>query len=196
MYQRSLIALLAGSALSVTAQANSDYTVLTPTSAPYTRFDNNVGQGQFTDTFNFILDQASTGFIWLFARQDAWIGFDFIQNTKSVKLTLLNNDTGFQQSGQLFATAHGYVPIWAPDALALTMNGLDPNRSLIVDGGFDAGHYTASIEGLATGTEGLYYVAKFSFTPGVPESSAALMMAMGLAGVVLSVRRMKAPSHA
>ncbi len=196
MRKRTVIASLLASTLSSLAMANASYTVATPSPAPYQRFENSVAPGAFTDTFDFTLTQASSGYIWLFARQDAWFGFDAVENTKNIKLTLVNNSTETQQFGVLYPQARETVPFYAPGFLSLAVSGFDPNRSLFIDGDFAPGRYTALIEGIATGSAGSSYIAKFALTPTVPENSTSLLMALGLAGVVLSTRRLKASASA
>lgn len=195
MRTRSAITWLMASTLSSLALANANYTVSTPTQAPYERFENSVSPGSFTDTFDFTLTQASSGYIWLFARQDAWFGFNTVENTQGIKLTLVNNSTETQQFGVLYPQARETVPFYAPGFLSLAVSGFDPNRSLIIDGNFAPGRYTALVEGIATGSAGSSYIAKFALTPAVPENGTALMMALGVAGLVFSTRRLKAAKH-
>lgn len=196
MRTSSAIAFLLATTLASAAQANTSYSVYAPTTEPYQRFENKVDPGAFSDTFSFTLDQSTKGYIWLFARQDAWFGFDAIENTQSIKLTLVNNSTETQQFGVLYPQARETVPFYAPGFLSLAIGGFDPNRSLFIDGDFAPGQYTALIEGIATGSAGSSYIAKFALTPSVPENGTSLMMALGLAGVVLSTRRLRASATA
>jgi hypothetical protein len=191
MIKRAIAALLTATALVGAAHADANYTVFAPTVEPYERFQNFVAPGNFSDSFDFTLNQASSGYIWLFARQDAWFGFNAVENTTAVTLTLVNNDTEKEWFGVLLPTVKGYVSVFSPGALDLTIAGFDPNKSLYLGGDFTAGHYTAFVEGLANGINGSSYIAKFSLTPTVPEPSDALMMALGLGGIALAVRRMR-----
>ncbi len=191
MIKRAIAALLTATALVGAAHADASYTVFAPTVEPYERFQNFVAPGSFSDSFSFTLNQASTGYIWLFARQDAWFGFNAFENTKDVTLTLVNNDTEKEWSGVLLPSVKGTVSLLTPGALDLTIAGFDPNKSLYLGGDFTAGNYTAFVSGLATGLNGSSYIAKFSLTPSVPEPSDALMMALGLGGIALAVRRMR-----
>lgn len=161
--------------------ANQTYLVDVPTAEPYTRFENHVAKGSFTDQFQFSLDQVSDGYIWLFARQDAWLGYNLIENTKSVSLTLRNNTTQETWEGALYPSVEGKVSWLTPGVLPMVKVGFDPNKSLYISGEFGAGDYTATVSGIATGWKGSSYITKFSFTPAVPEPTTWALSFTGLA---------------
>jgi hypothetical protein len=194
MFIRAATALAAALVFVSAAHADNSYTVLTPTAEPYQRFTNFVAPGSFQDTFNFSVTEASDSYIWLFPRQDAWLGFDKVENTSDVTLTLVNNDTEKEWTGVLYPQVKGTVPIFTPGVLALVANGFDPNKSLYVETPLTPGHYSAFVSGLATGSAGSSYIAKFSVsTIAVPEAGSGLLMTLGLVGVVATMRRRLTP---
>jgi len=168
--------------------ANQTYQVGVPTAEPYTRFENHVAKGSFTDQFQFSLDQVSEGYIWLFARQNAWLGYSLIENTKSVSLTLRNNTTQETWTGVLYPSVEGQVSWLTPGVLPMVAVGFDPNKSLYISGEFAAGNYTATVSGIATGWQGSSYITKFSFTPAVPEPASWALSLTGLAAVATVAR--------
>ena len=163
--------------------ANQTYQVDVPTAEPYTRFENHVAKGSFVDQFQFTLDETNNGYIWLFARQDAWFGYNLVENTKSVTLTLRNNTTQETWQGALYPSEHGKVSWLTSGVMPMVQVGFDPNKSLYLGGTFDAGQYTATVSGIATGWKGSGYIAKFSFTPAVPEPTTWALGLTGLAAV-------------
>jgi hypothetical protein len=187
MIARAIAALLTASVLATAAHADTNYTVLTPTVEPYTKFQNFVSPGAFTDSFNFTLQSAIEGYLWLFPKQDAWFGSS-ADNTTGVTFTLVNNDTETQVAGVLYPVAKAPVSIFTPGVLGLIAAGFDPNKSLYIAGTFAPGNYSALVSGLATGSQGGSYVVKFNLAP-VPEAGTSLMMLLGLAGVAAVVKR-------
>lgn len=183
MFTRTALALLSALTLATAASADQQYDVTTPTDAPYTRFEHQVVPGSFVDTFDFLLSITSPGYIWLFPRQDAWFGFDKVENTANVSLVLRNNDTGVQYIGRLFHEVDRTVGWFEPGVMSMVVSGFDPNKSLYLTGTFDAGSYTATISGLATGSAGTSYIAKFAFTEAVPEPTTTAMMLLGLGAI-------------
>lgn len=167
----------------VPAWANQTYQVDVPTAEPYTRFENHVAKGSFADQFQFTLDETNDGYIWLFARQDAWFGYSLIENTQSVSLTLRNNTTQQTWEGVLYPSVEGHVSWLTPGVMPMVTVGFDPNKSLYIGGEFAAGDYTATVSGIATGWQGSGYIAKFSFAPAVPEPATWALSFTGLAAV-------------
>lgn len=182
---------LCGVAVSVSAWADQTYQVAVPTVEPYTRFENHVAAGSFTDSFEFSLSSATEGYIWLFARQDAWFGFNLVENTKSVSLTLRNESTEDTWTALLYPQEHGQVSLLTPGVLSLVAVGFDPNKSLYLSGTFGPGHYVATISGLATGSAGSSYIAKFSLPQAVPEPQTWALMLLGGAALAVGVRRQR-----
>lgn len=193
MFVRSTLALSCALLLSGTALADASYTVFTPTQEPYQRFQNFVAPGTFQDTFNFDVAALSDSYIWLFPRQDAFFGFDKVEDTRNVTLTLVNNSTEKQWTGVLYPEAKGTVSWLAGGVLPLVFQGFDPNKSLYLDATLTPGSYSAYVSGLATGTAGSSYVIKFSVTPAaVPETGSAALMGLGLVGLAVVARRRRA----
>lgn len=189
MIARAIATLLTACALASAAHADTSYTVFTPTVEPYQRFENHVAPGAFTDSFNFTLDQSASGYVWLFPRVDAWFGFNQVEDTQGVTLTLVNNDTEKQWNGVLYPTVSGNVSWLTPGVLPMVISGFDPNKSLYLSGDFAAGHYSAFVSGLATGSAGSSYIAKFSVSNPVPEAGTASMLLVGLGGLAWVARR-------
>lgn len=187
MIARAIAALLTASVLATAAHADANYTVLTPTAEPYTKFQNFVGPGSFTDSFNFTLQSPIDGYLWLFPKQNAWLGSS-ADNITGATFTLVNNDAETQVDGVLYPAAKGPVSIFTPGVLGLIAAGFDPNQSLYISGTFAPGNYSALVSGLATGSQGGSYVVKFNLAP-VPEAGTSLMMLLGLAGVAAAVKR-------
>lgn len=188
---RSVSLAMCGVAVSVSAWADQSYQVATPTIEPYTRFENHVAAGSFTDTFGFSLSSATEGYLWLFARQDAWFGFNLVENTRSVSLTLRNESTQDSWSGVLYPQAEGHVSWLTPGVLPMVAAGFDPNKSLYLSGTFGPGNYVATISGLATGSAGSSYIAKFSLPQPVPEPQTWALMLLGGAALAAGVRRQR-----
>lgn len=191
MLLRPLATLLASLSIASAAWADASYTLDLPTADPYTKLTNHVDTGSFTDAINFTLDDTETGYIWLFARENAWFGYSALNNISEVTLTLVNNTTEKEWSGVLYPTVNGTVSWFAPGVAELVVVGFDPNNSLYLSGTFGAGDYSVFISGVATGTQGGDYITKFSFTPtAVPEASTAAMLAVGLVGLTgVALRR-------
>ncbi len=182
---------LCGVAVSVSAWADQTYQVAVPTVEPYTRFENHVAAGSFTDKFEFSLNAATEGYIWLFARQDAWFGFNLVENTQAVSLTLRNETTQDSWSGVLYPQAEGHVSWLTPGVLPMVTSGFDPNKSLYLSGTFGPGNYVATISGLATGSAGSSYIAKFSLPQPIPEPQTWALMLLGGSVLAVGVRRQR-----
>jgi len=185
---------LCGMAVSISAWADQTYQVAVPTLEPYTRFENHVAPGSFTDSFEFSLDAQTDGYIWLFARQDAWLGFNLVENTEAVTLTLRNELTEKTWTASLYPQVNGQVSLFTPGVLSLVAAGFDPNKSLYLSGSFGPGNYVATISGLATGSAGSSYIAKFSLPQAVPEPQTRALMLLGgvMVGVVARRQRRRA----
>lgn len=182
---------LCGVAISASSWADQNYQVAVPTVEPYTRFENHVAAGSFTDSFQFSLSAATEGYIWLFARQNAWLGYSLIEDTKSVSLTLTNTTTQATWTGVLYPSVEGRVSWLAPGVLPMVAVGFDPNKSLYISGEFAAGNYTATVSGIATGWKGSSYIAKFSLPQPVPEPQTWALMLLGGAILGFGVRRQR-----
>lgn len=182
---------LSGLALSASALADQTYQVAVPTLEPYTRFENHVAAGSFSDSFEFSLDTATEGYIWLFARQDAWFGFSEVENTQAVSLTLRNELTEQSWTGALYPQEHGQVSWFASGVFPLVVAGFDPNKSLYLSGTFGPGNYVATVSGIANGSAGSSYIAKFSLPQAIPEPQTWALMMLGGVAVVVAVRRQR-----
>lgn len=183
LLQRATASFLTAMTLAGSAWANTSYTVSIPTADPYTRFENHVAQGEFSDSFNFTLNAPTSGYIWLFARQDAWFGFNQVEDTEGVSLVLVNNRTEREYRAVLFPEAQRTVSLLEPGVMDMVVAGFDPNKSLFLSGDFAAGDYSAFVSGTATGSAGSSYIAKFSFAQPVPEPSSMALMLLGLGAV-------------
>lgn len=184
MLLRPLATLLASLSIATAAWADASYTLDLPTADPYTKLTNHVDTGSFSDAINFTLTDTESGYIWLFARENAWFGYSALNNISDVTLTLVNNTTEKQWSGVLYPTVNGTVSWFAPGVAKLVMVGFDPNNSLYLSGTFDAGDYSIFVSGTATGKQGGDYITKISLTPtAVPEPGTAALWALGLVGM-------------
>lgn len=183
--------VLCVAAFSSPSWADQAYQVAIPTVEPYTRFENHVAPGSFTDRFEFSLDSATNGYLWLFARQDAWFGFNLVENTQLVTLTLRNVSTQDTWTGSLYPQQHGQVSWLTPGVMPMVASGFDPNKSLYLSGTFGAGQYVATISGLATGSAGSSYIAKFSLPQPVPEPQTWALMLLGGGLLAMVVRRQR-----
>lgn len=173
------------------AWASQSYQLDVPTALPYTRVEHHVAAGSFADQFQFTLNETNNGYVWLFARQDAWFGYNLIENTKAVSLTLRNNSTQETWQGVLYPSVEGQVSWLTSGVMPMVTVGFDPNKSLYISGAFDAGNYTATVSGIATGLQGSSYIAKFSFAPAVPEPGTFALGILGLAGLAAVISRRK-----
>jgi hypothetical protein len=195
MFVRAFVSLLAACTLATAAYADTSYTVFAPTTEPYQRFDNVVSAGNFTDSFNFTLTEATTGYIWLFPRQNATNGLDQVSNLTNVSLLLVNNDTEKQVAGVLYTSLLSPIPNTTPGVLDMIAAGFDPNLSLGLRGVLTPGNYSALVSGTATGSQGGDYFIKFSLAPAVPEASTSAMMLVGLATIGLVASRRRKQAH-
>jgi len=186
---RATATFLSALTLAGSAWANTSYTVGIPTADPYTRFENHVAAGEFSDSFNFTLSTPTSGYIWLFARQDAWFGFDQVEDTEGVSLVLVNNLTEREYRAVLFPEAQRTVSLLEPGVMGMVVAGFDPNKTLFLSGDFAAGSYSAFVSGTATGSAGSSYIAKFSFAQPVPEPGSMALMLVGLGAVAWVVHR-------
>jgi hypothetical protein len=148
-----------------------------------------VAPGSFADTYRFSLSQATTGYLWLFARQEAWFGFNLTENTERVSLTLRNDSTQALYNAVLYPTTEGVVSVFTPGVLPMVVSGFDPNRSLYLAGTFGPGSYTATVAGLATGSAGSSYILKVNMPGVVPEPGTLGLLALGLGGLAWVARR-------
>jgi MYXO-CTERM domain-containing protein len=190
MLMRPLATLLASLSITSAAWADASYTLNLPTADPYTKLTTHVNKGSFTDAINFTLDDTETGYVWLFARENAWFGYTALNNISEVPLPLVNNTTEKEWSGVLYPTVKGTVSWFTPGVAELVTVGFDPNNSLYLSGTFGAGDYSVCVSGVATGAQGGDYITKFSFTPSaVPEAGTSAMMAVGLVGLIGGARR-------
>lgn len=199
-YKTSLRLALAALALASSAAHAVDYTVPTPTAAPYYKTDTLIqGVGAFSDTFSFdVLADDSSSFIWVLPYSGPGLSVLW-HDTTSVELKLFDagnlvTPIGIGQTAAQLGINLYADPATAAYALFLASQGFNPAKSLFWSGSLDAGSYKATVSGVAGGIlspafgGGGAYIAKFSIPP-VPEPSSMALAVAGLGAIGLILRR-------
>ena len=187
-------------ALCATAARADNFTIGTPTPAPYTKVQRDFGTpGTFSDTFAFSLPETTSGYFWVFGYNPWWD----TAHVGTSQLGFTVADAGGTVRGQGQTPAQLGIGIWSVDPatqaqwLQLALAGWNPDTSVYWSGTLGPGDYTVTISGLAGGTDSLAsgvgsgaYIAKFHLpASAVPEPSIGVMVAAGLLLSAVALRR-------
>jgi len=187
-------------ALCATAASADNFTIGTPTPAPYTKVQRDVGTaGTFSDTYTFSLAESTASYLWVFGFNPWWDTATV--GTQQLSLTLADVDgtpLGVGQTPAQLGFSFGTVdPATQIQWAQLAWAGWNPDTSVYWSGTLGPGDYTVTISGLAGGTDSLTssvgsgaYIAKFHLpASAVPEPSTAAMVAAGLLLSMVALRR-------